>query len=102
MPHPLPVDPMSVDPDALLAAAAAIEEQAATLTAAHTEWDSAVHTALPGWIGQSRRALEELAGHWTADSVALNARLCDVAASLRVSAASFAEADRVHARALRR
>lgn len=97
MPHP-----MTVDPAALLAAAAAIEEQAATFAAAHTAWESAVCAARVGWIGQSGRALEELAGQWAADSAALTARLNDLAASLRVSAASFAETDRVHARTFTR
>lgn len=91
---------MNVDPDALLAAAAAIEEQAATLADAQTAWDTAVHAATPGWIGQSRRALDELAAQWALDSAALTARLSDLAVSLRVSAASFAETDRLHARAL--
>ena len=97
MPHPL-----AVDPPALLAAAAALEEQAATLAGAHAAWDAAVHAALPGWIGRSRRALEQLADQWAVDSAALAARLNEIAASLRVSAASFAEADRVHARTLTR
>lgn len=93
--------PLSVNPAELLAVAAAIDEQSATLAAAHAAWDRAVHAARPGWIGRSRDALDELTEQWTLDSAALAARLADLAASLRVSAASFAEADRLHARALR-
>ena len=92
--------PLAVDPDALRAAAAVLDDQAAALATAHGAWDAEVHAALPGWVAESRRALEDLAGQWGADAAALTARMREIAAGLRVSAASFAEADRMHARAL--
>lgn len=92
MPHS-----MAVDPAALLAAADAIEEQAAQMLAIQTAWDAAVRAALPGWIGRSRHALEDLTAGWAADRVELAGRLTDLAAGLRLGAASFAEMDGFHA-----
>ncbi|MEI7915603.1 MAG: WXG100 family type VII secretion target [Mycobacteriaceae bacterium] len=92
MPHS-----MAVDPAALLAAADAIEKQAAQMLAIHTAWDAAVHAALPGWIGRSRHALEELTAGWAADRVELAGKLTDLATSLRMGAASFTEMDGFHA-----
>lgn len=91
---------LRLDPEALLAAAAAIEGEAARLVAIHSGCDEAVRSAMPGWIGRSRRALDDLAVQWTSDTAALTARLYDLASGLRISAESFAAMDRSHARSL--
>ena len=93
-------DSMAVDTAALLAAAAAIEEQTEAMVAVHACCDVAVRSALGGWIGQSRHALDELNASCTSGTASLASRLRDYSTALRSAATSFAEMDRLHARTL--
>lgn len=95
MPHP-----MNVDPESLLTSSAVVDRQSRELSAAQASADTAVDSALAGWVGQSRAALAAAAEQWAADIAAVTARIHRHGEGLRVSGLSFAEMDREHARAL--
>lgn len=94
--------PESLDacPDLLIAAAVHADLSAEEFSANHERADTAIDSALPGWVGRSAAALAARSGTWAAAAATLSAAICAHSEALRISALQFAEMDHRNGAAL--
>jgi len=88
---------MTVHPGLLAASAAVAAEHSQAVLTAHNSTARSLDTALWGWVGSSRSALETATERWAETSTALSLRIHRASESLRISALTFAEMDAGHA-----
>lgn len=88
---------MNVDPHVLAASSAEVDIASQHLVAAHDGTGAAIGPALDGWVGLSRAAMSDTAAQWSATTVAVAARMTDLADALAVSGRAFAAMDARHA-----
>lgn len=92
MPESTP-ESMDVCPDLLIAAAVHADLSAEELSADHERADTAIDSALSGWVGRSAAALAARSGTWATATTTLSAAICAHGEDLRRSALQFAEMD---------
>ena len=91
---------MDVCPDLLIAAAVHADLSAEEFCANHERADTAVDSALPGWVGRSAAALAARSGTWATATATLSAAICAHSEALRVSALQLAQMDHRNGAAL--
>ena len=92
-------EPLNVAPELLIVSGALADDQADDLLANHARVDSAVDSALIGWVGRSAAALSATAATWTTATRDLATRVCEHGAALRITGMAFAEMELRSARA---
>ena len=93
-------EPLNVAAEFLIVAGALADDQAHDLMADHARVDSAVDSAMTGWVGRSAAALSASAATWTTATRDLATRVCEHGAALRTTGMTFAEMDLRSARAM--
>jgi hypothetical protein len=91
---------MAACPDLLIAAAVHAGIHADEFCASHERADTAVDSALPGWVGRSAAALSARSGTWATATATLSAAICAHSEVLRVAALQLAEMDHRNGAAL--
>ena len=86
-------EPLNVDAELLIVSGALADDQAHDLLARHTRADSAVDSALAGWVGRSAAALSATAATWATATRDLAAQVCEHGAALRITGMAFADMD---------
>ena len=92
-------EPLNVDPELLIVSGALADDQAHDLLASHTRAESAVHSALTGWVGRSAAALSATATTWATATQDLATQVCEHGTALRITGMAFAEMEVRSARA---
>ena len=92
---------LSVDPDSLNCAAAAVTGCGDELAAGQAAASSRISSARLGWTGHSADALTRRAAEWDRRSKALLGRIEKHANDIRTSATTFAQAEDEHGLMLR-
>jgi uncharacterized protein YukE len=91
---------MDACPDLLIAAAVYADLAAEEFCANHERADTAVDSALSGWVGRSAAALTARSDTWATATATLSAAICAHSGALRVAALQLAEMDQGNGAAL--
>jgi len=91
-------EPLNVAAELLIVSGALADDQAHDLLANHTRADSAVDSALTGWVGRSAAELPAAAATWATATRDLAARICEHGAALRITGTAFVAMDLCGAR----
>jgi uncharacterized protein YukE len=92
-------EPLNVAAELLIVSGALADDQAHDLLANHARADSAVDSALTGWVGRSAAALSASAAMWATTTQDLATRVCEYGAALRITGMAFTDMDLRAARA---
>jgi len=92
-------EPLNVAAELWIVSGALADDQAHDLLASHTRADSAVDSALTGWVGRSAAALSATAATWATATRDLATRVGEHGAALRITGMAFADMDLSSARA---
>jgi uncharacterized protein YukE len=93
-------EPLNVAAELLIGSGALADGQAQDLLADHIRAESAVDSALSGWVGRSAGALSASAATWAAATRHLAARVYEHGAALRIVGMAFAEMENRNARVM--
>ena len=89
---------LHVAAELLIISGSLADDQAHDLMANHARADSAVDSALAGWVGRSAAALSATAATWATATRDLAAQVCEHGAALRITGMAFADMDLCGAR----
>jgi uncharacterized protein YukE len=92
-------EPLNVTAELLIVSGTLADDQAHDLLANHARVDSAVDSALTGWVGRSAAALSASAAAWIPATRDLATQVCEHGAALRITGMAFAEMELRSARA---
>ena len=92
-------EPLHVAAELLIVSGTLADDQAHDLLANHARTDSAVDSALTGWVGRSAAALSASAATWATATRDLATRVSEHGAALRITGMTFAEMEHRGARA---
>jgi hypothetical protein len=92
-------EPLRVAAELLIVSGTLADDQAHDLLANHARADSAVDSALTGWVGRSAAALSASAATWATTTHDLAARVREHGAALRFTGMAFAEMEHLSAQA---
>ena len=84
-------EPLNVAAELLIVSGALADDQAHNLLADHARADSAVDSALAGWVGRSAAALSASATTWAITTQDLATRVCEYGAALRITGMAFTD-----------
>lgn len=86
-------EPLNVAAELLLVSGALADDQAQHLLANHARADSAIDSAMSGWVGRSASALSASADTWSTAARELATRVWEHAEALRITGMTFAETE---------
>ncbi|WP_328358634.1 WXG100 family type VII secretion target [Mycobacterium sp. NBC_00419] len=84
---------LHVDPEALVASGAQVDQHSQNVFATHSAADERVGSSLFSWTGQSQAAMTAVAAKWATVTDALAVRLYEHGEALRVGGMTFAQMD---------
>ena len=92
-------EPLHVAAESLILSGALADDQADDLLATQARADSAVDSALTGWVGRSAAALSASVATWATATQDLADRICEHGTALRITGTAFADMEQCGAQA---